>query len=213
MCSSKLDINKTLIIVGNAKSILDKKYGNQINQFDYVVRLNKFRTKNYESFVGTKTTHVFVNREVFEEYQKPNNILKKQFLINNKNNLKLVYELAKKQNFTNKEIKQEIIIFKENNLFLPEVNEHAEIIKTSDTEIFSTGFQAIRYFVNKGFIPTIVGFDFFQKSGCYWYNTSRLFNEQKLIQDRTNNFQDGHPYKQEEFLFKKMALLKELKIL
>ena len=43
------------IIIGNASSILNHKNGNIINNFDKVIRLNKFVIKGFEDYVGTKT--------------------------------------------------------------------------------------------------------------------------------------------------------------
>lgn len=44
-----------ILLVSNSSDILNYKIGDQINQFDKVVRFNNFETKGYEEFVGTKT--------------------------------------------------------------------------------------------------------------------------------------------------------------
>ncbi len=44
------------IIIGNASTVLNKKRGKEIDQFDNVVRLNDFITKDYEEYIGSKTT-------------------------------------------------------------------------------------------------------------------------------------------------------------
>lgn len=46
---------KNIIVVGNAQSILDKKNGQKIDSFDYVVRMGNCPLKGYEEHVGTKT--------------------------------------------------------------------------------------------------------------------------------------------------------------
>ena len=43
------------IIVGNSASILNRNNGYLIDSFDVVIRLNKFKIKGYEKYVGTKT--------------------------------------------------------------------------------------------------------------------------------------------------------------
>lgn len=45
-----------VIVVGNAASLLKQKNGDLIDSFDVVIRLNKYKTDSYESYVGTKTT-------------------------------------------------------------------------------------------------------------------------------------------------------------
>jgi hypothetical protein len=43
------------IVVGNASSMLEHKNGKIIDNFDKVIRLNKFVIKGFEDYVGTKT--------------------------------------------------------------------------------------------------------------------------------------------------------------
>lgn len=47
--------NKTIAVVGNSRSILEKKYGKEIDEHDIVIRFNNYVTKGYEEYVGTKT--------------------------------------------------------------------------------------------------------------------------------------------------------------
>ena len=50
---------KNIILVGNACEIIDKSYGRYINDFDEVVRMNRFLIDGFEDSVGTKiTTHL-----------------------------------------------------------------------------------------------------------------------------------------------------------
>lgn len=46
---------KKIILVGNASSLLQKKNGDKIDSYDYVVRMGNCTVKNYESYTGTKT--------------------------------------------------------------------------------------------------------------------------------------------------------------
>ena len=50
------DSSNSVIIVGNAPNVLDKKLGHLIDQYDVVVRLNNFSIQGFEEHVGTKTT-------------------------------------------------------------------------------------------------------------------------------------------------------------
>lgn len=188
-------------------------YGKLIDQFESVVRLNKFRTKGYEEWVGSKTTHVIGNKYVIADYNSTNEELRKKYLRQNKGYLKETYDWCKAQNLSIEDTKDELASFKHNNLFVPELREPKATFLTIGPTVHSTGFYAIEYFVKQGIVPTIVGFDFFQKTSCYWQNTSRAYDETRLISDRTSNFTDSHPYKQEQMMVKRMLITNKLKIL
>ncbi|XP_019620805.1 PREDICTED: alpha-2,8-sialyltransferase 8B-like [Branchiostoma belcheri] len=51
----------TCAIVGNSGILLDSNCGNEIDCFDYVIRMNMAPSKNYEKDVGTKTNMAFLN--------------------------------------------------------------------------------------------------------------------------------------------------------
>jgi hypothetical protein len=45
---------KNILVVGNAKSLLERENGHKIDTFDYVVRMGNCPLKGYEKYVGTK---------------------------------------------------------------------------------------------------------------------------------------------------------------
>ena len=45
-----------IIIIGNGSSILNYEFGDVINNFKEVVRINDFEIEGYEKYIGTKTT-------------------------------------------------------------------------------------------------------------------------------------------------------------
>ncbi|XP_028299137.1 CMP-N-acetylneuraminate-beta-galactosamide-alpha-2,3-sialyltransferase 1-like [Gouania willdenowi] len=47
----------TCAVVGNSGHLNGSRFGPLIDSHDYVIRMNRGRTKNYEADVGTKTTH------------------------------------------------------------------------------------------------------------------------------------------------------------
>jgi len=49
-------------VVGNSGHLLRTTYGTQIDGHDVVMRINQAPTKEYESFVGKRTTHRLLNR-------------------------------------------------------------------------------------------------------------------------------------------------------
>lgn len=48
-------MTKNVILVGNGPSVLNKKNGHLIDEFDNVVRFSWFHIKGHEEYVGTKT--------------------------------------------------------------------------------------------------------------------------------------------------------------
>nr|XP_009857495.1 alpha-2,3-sialyltransferase ST3Gal I isoform X1 [Ciona intestinalis] len=51
---------RSCAVVGNSGNILNSNYGNEIDGHDFVIRMNKGPTYNYENDVGSKTTHRFM---------------------------------------------------------------------------------------------------------------------------------------------------------
>lgn len=47
--------DKSVIIVGNSPAILSQKKGSEIDNFDIVIRFNRFCTKGFEEHTGVKT--------------------------------------------------------------------------------------------------------------------------------------------------------------
>ena len=68
------DDNKKIHIVGSSRKLLTQNLGTVIDTADYVIRFNRSPVIGYERYVGTKTTHRFVNRPVakneFDAYQE-----------------------------------------------------------------------------------------------------------------------------------------------
>jgi len=216
----------SVVIIGNGRSAVTLANGDYINTFNHVVRINRFRIKGFEKYIGTRTTHIGFAEDVYKDYLKTEEEL---FKLNKefwKPSYKSIFSKGKTFGLTNKEIKEEIQIFKYNNIYTPEKFPEAKNLlffnykPTKENEVivdnskmYSTGFCSIMYFIEKGYTPTITGFDFFQKSSCYWYKNSKGFSEEKLIKDRTCNFTDGHPYLFEAETITKLSKLNRLKIL
>ncbi|MDH3692266.1 MAG: glycosyltransferase family 29 protein [Gammaproteobacteria bacterium] len=47
---------KKVIVIGNGASVLERRLGRVVDEFEIVVRINNFRTDSYESHVGSKTS-------------------------------------------------------------------------------------------------------------------------------------------------------------
>ncbi len=57
--------NKTCAIVGNSPILLDSEFGNQIDNYDIVIRCNHGPIEGYEKYVGSKTSFRVVSSKVF----------------------------------------------------------------------------------------------------------------------------------------------------
>ena len=53
-------IKKKLLIIGNSPSLLKEKRKDEIDNFDLVFRINNFRIKGFEDYVGTKISKLFI---------------------------------------------------------------------------------------------------------------------------------------------------------
>ena len=61
-----IKINENVAIVGSSKNLLNSTYGEEINQFDDVIRFNRAPVNGFENFVGDKTTIRVTNVHVFK---------------------------------------------------------------------------------------------------------------------------------------------------
>jgi len=52
---------KSVIVVGNSRELLKKKYGELIDKHDIVIRLNNFMIDGYEEHVGSKVNGAHIN--------------------------------------------------------------------------------------------------------------------------------------------------------
>jgi len=220
---------KRVIIVGNGKQVLNKTNGSLIDEYDIVVRLNRFRVKNYEAHVGTKTDIVVFNQSTFIEKKKiENNSLhaKQHFRINAKPTIqkysvnKSLSQIKKfikilKHNFTpyyeNTDNAVHLLLFANTDNILHNFKSRYILYPPRSTDIFSSGFLTIRYFVENNYDVSITGFDFFQRSSYYWYLDHEYYSEKDYININTQNFTDNHPYTIEKILISKYALSGKLK--
>ena len=65
---------KNIMIVGNGPQGLDDNSGQKIDNFDYVVRMNRFRIEGFEKMVGTKCDIALLGATKCLEYE--NNLIK-----------------------------------------------------------------------------------------------------------------------------------------
>lgn len=59
---------KTCAVIGNAPSILEHEYGEEIDSHDIVIRCNRSLVDGYEKFVGSRTSFRLLNCHMFYEF-------------------------------------------------------------------------------------------------------------------------------------------------
>lgn len=161
---------KDCILIGNSSSVLEKNLEQQINSFKNVVRFNRFKIKGFEKKLGKKCTHwvtgynlATANMPVNRNYFKDNLDRLKSEHPELKQIIVLTSTLTKKKDkdiLKLAELKDSIDI----ELIYKEYKPFFKIKPTS-------GFLAIKYFLNKFSKISIAGFDF-GKSYHYWGNES-----------------------------------------
>ena len=145
-----------VLVVGNGPSLLNREMGEKINEYDIVIRLNDYKIKGYEKYVGNKTDIWFTGMGWQLEKRKINNI---------KSTLICSGKWYKRQDIL-RQIQKKII---------PKVNEDKvntqniyyinnpsmfSIRVNGINKTFSTGLMALLIGINYFYHPiTIVGFD------------------------------------------------------
>ena len=169
---------KEILIIGNGRSVLDYSFGEQINKFSVVGRINNYSTKKFENFVGHKTDIWF---------NGANQNLKRQKVIPNE---VVVFIppgiLRRKKEKIHDRISRRLHIDKAKYSLIPlEVMETFE--KISGVTRLTTGTASILWAVENFEKISIHGFDFFIDSKSH-YNEN-LIN--KWLIDRGINKKGG----------------------
>lgn len=169
------------ILVGNGPSILDKKQGTKIDQFDVVVRFNTFYIEGFEEYTGTKIDVWAVNIG-YIAFPNDGGI---QWLLPNVPIPKTIvfapYTLEKFPNYN----KIKVMPFPPNTYLCSEkIARDADVLFTGKTWI-SCGLMAVMEYAP----CTIVGFDCFSGrrhhivddgKGSQWHDSER---ERKFIDE------------------------------
>lgn len=192
-------MSNNVIVIGSSDIMLENEYGNLIDSFDNVCRCNRAPVKNYEKYVGTKTTHRFVNSHVAVNTFKQGDDMKfikklrNQIVIGdfplNKNLIDSLYHKSCTYKFIDRSISFNNII----NILGLKKNKHSP----------SIGLKAICYFLDSNYDVTIYGFDLNNKN----YNTApHYFKEKKGIGG-------SHDFKYEREFLQKMLNMNIIKYL
>ncbi len=138
-------VNKTVVLFGNAKSVLDNKRKVD-TQFDFICRINSGVTQGKEQYLGTKTDILFLSLSLSE-------IQFKKF------NTKCTVWCTPKRELMQKYLKPIVIYYPIENW-----NVLYALLKTRP----STGLMAFDYLLAMGFETlTLFGFDFWRTPNWY----------------------------------------------
>ena len=204
----EIKVSKKLAIVGSSSSILNKKNGIKIDNFDDIIRFNNAKVENYEEFVGTKTTIRVVNNPTFEcfaiwDYKEDD-----QYFIKNLENMNILvispYQIKKefkKMNcspsnnyfFLENKYFQYLCIF----YFMKKISIFGNFLRILlHKKNFSIGFYTIVLCIISGIKPSLFGFDlnenmdershYWEKAGKVGYRHN-LFLEHKIIYQFVSN--------------------------
>ena len=66
-----------ILIIGNGRSVLEYSFGEQINKFSVVGRINNYSTIKFEDYIGQKTDMWFngANQNLKKRKKIPNNVI------------------------------------------------------------------------------------------------------------------------------------------
>ena len=180
MMARLLDPNN-IIIIGNGPSVQNYNFGKQIDQYNYVARINNFKTDGYEKIIGSKTNiwcnganqNLYRRREQFDRILVfiPPTIL--DF------NKKSIHKRIKKRLNVSRDDYELISIDKMKNFE-----------KKCDCYRLTTGTNSILWAVENFEKVIIHGFDFFQNGKEHYFDNKLkkwLFNQNWLKKGEKHN--------------------------
>ena len=166
---------KKVIIVGSSDSMLDKRLGNKIDEFDVIVRFNRAPTLGFEKYVGSRTTHRYCNSHVAINDYIPGQDM--DFLSSLRDQIIFTDNPIQKNKFHH--------VFDKSctNQTINRRNEFKSMCKKLGKEIGigsyrgnepSVGLAAICFYMNRDIVPTIYGFHIHSDDGTisphYWWD-------------------------------------------
>ena len=137
-------VKGSVALVGNAKSILNHKFGKEIDSFDNVIRFGDATTEGHEEQVGSKETHRFICYPSGENGFEDTLSGKKIFLMAGNNDLLLGGVLK---------------LVNRNEIYFISSAYRTACNKLTG-KMCSLGMMAIQGFLD--YKPTLYGFDFFK---------------------------------------------------
>ena len=150
---------KEIIIIGNGQSVLEESFGEHINKFSIVGRINNFTTDKFSKFIGDKTNIWFngANQNLKKRYSFPNEVivLVPPEILN-----------RKKTNIHKRIVKR--LNIESNKYSLVPIETMLSYEKNSGIKRLTTGTASILWAIDNFETVVIYGFDFFIESKAHY---------------------------------------------
>ena len=196
----------SILIVGNSPKILDYKFGNEINKFSEVARINNYKINDFEDYVGSKTT-IWING-ANKHIKKPINIPKNIIVLIPYYLLKYKHERIIQR--TPKRLKLDPQKF---SIINKKKMQNYE--KLSRVNRPSTGLYAILWSLENYKTVIIHGFNFFKDSNDHYFDSkikkmmNKLLFRKKYYNDKYHDFNSEKLYVNTLIKDKKIITLAE----
>ena len=155
-------MKNTILIIANGPSILKNKYGDEIDTFSEIARINNYKTDNFSEYVGTKTT-VWLNG-ANKNLKHHENHPKKIFVF-------VTYEILEKKEARVLERTPKRLGLNPNKYTLINKEKMKAYENISNIKRPTTGFNSILWALENYKNVVIHGFDFFQNSKEHYYDS------------------------------------------
>jgi hypothetical protein len=157
--------NQSIIIIGNGQSILNNRFQAEIDAFDIVVRINNYKIKGYEHYLGKKTDIWFngANSKLVHPEHIPNKVIvaiPSIIFLRQKNNIQTY-------------ISKRVGINSDKIAIIPEeqIESYEKIVNHNR---LTTGLYSILWAINNYDKIYIHGFDFFINSKAHYYDSKLM---------------------------------------
>ena len=155
-------MNDKILIIANGPSILQYKFGNHIDKFKNIARINNYKIEGFNEYIGEKTSIWFNggNQNLTIPYKLPNEII--VFIpydLQNKNLIKIQKRTSQRLNLNTSKYN-----------LIPK-DEMLKFEKISNVKRPTTGLNSILWSISNYKKVIIHGFDFFQGSKNHYYDS------------------------------------------
>ena len=154
--------NKNILIIGNGESVLKSKLGSDIDKFDTVGRINNYKTKGFEDYVGSKASIWFngANQGLYKRKEKLNKTI-----------VFIPSMIQKRKTDCHQIVKSRLKI---EEYLLVKYHEMKEFEKKCNSDRLTTGTYSILWSIENFKQVYIYGFDFFINSKSHYFDNRFL---------------------------------------
>ena len=179
-----------VLLVGNSSIDESKKYGKLIDDFDLVVRFNRYSTSGFEEYIGTKTNIWVLNRAIPLKKSAVSYDIKSKFIENKNDNKELESMLM--LTYVSSQDEVDDLIMKTDHFSNFQVGNTFEVSRYlrecwdrfMNTPFYkpATGIISVMYFLQRYDKVCLHNFDF-GKTKHYW-------NDHSLVSEPTSSKHD-----------------------